>query len=135
MFKFVCTSDFHLATRYPFSVHPNPFKDIFFRTAYNSARQPIEYAIERNIPIFHGGDWFDSEFIYSPEFAVSYLLLNKLRDNNIPIYITLGNHEIDYIEGIPSVLESLTNEYKNIYSTNYKSMWTHHKYKDLHIYL
>lgn len=121
--KIVVTADSHISSRYMFSTSPNPLQDQFYRAAYRGAKQPIDYAIKNNYPIIHGGDWFDEEKMSSPEFTATLALFGLVGRSRIQMIINLGNHEIDYREGVPSNLYSMVSIYKNITAPNYRKKW------------
>lgn len=137
MIQFVATSDFHLSSKYPLATAVNPLKDIFFKYAYAGAKQTIQYAIDHEMDIMHGGDWFDHERPASPAVFISFLLFNMIgkAKSKLNMYINLGNHEIDYKEGVPSVLQSFTNQHPNIYSHQHKQPWNVHHARGIHIYM
>jgi len=109
------TSDFHITSNYPFSTSPNPFKDIFFTTAMKAMFQVVNYAIDNKVDaIIHGGDWFNEEKINAPAYMISRAMLSKLEKVKIPLYINIGNHEIDYKESIPAVICEIMKDYSNV---------------------
>ena len=115
--KLLATSDWHFASSYPYSNSPYPLQDMFFRETYASAKAIVDYAITNKIDtILHGGDLFDNEKIESPEYSIATFLLHKLNQANIPTYINLGNHEVDFRKTkIPSVVQTLCKQYENIH--------------------
>jgi len=134
--KFAITSDTHLASRYPFSTDAHPLKDVFFRTSYSGISQVIKYAEDHRCPILHGADWFDSEIARSPELHATTMLFSRIQQRGIPMFINLGNHEIDYKEGIPSVLRSVCNPFLPIIQTpEINQEWDVKKCEDLNIYM
>ena len=134
MFKdFLFCSDWHLSNKYPYSSVPHPYKDRFFLAAYSAAKQVVDYAIENNCVLIHGGDLLDKEKISSPEYAIVKSLFSKLNRNKIDTYINLGNHEIEYLSGIPSIMRSISNAYQFINTPDPKKRYTIFNYEGVNI--
>jgi DNA repair exonuclease SbcCD nuclease subunit len=134
MRKWIVTSDFHLASSYPFSTSPNPFRDQFFRKSYTAVKQIIKEAVIQRLDIIHAGDWFDKERIAAPEYSITMATLQALLEDNLHLFLNLGNHEIDYRDGIPSFLWSLAARFDNMHVPKLGA-WTHFERNGLHLYL
>lgn len=135
MRKLVLFSDPHLSSSYPFTFNPNPFKDIFFKSAYAGIRQPLDYAIENKCNMLCGGDWFDNEKIASPEVIITSNIFQKACSSNVSIIINHGNHEMDYQQNIPSITQSLINPYSCIKMADAKKRYDIINLDGLNLYM
>lgn len=132
----VIFSDSHLANHYSIHQAASPKQDAFVLSAVNGFSEPISYGIENDADFFlFGGDLFNVEKVSYTEVNSFYKWVNTVREYQTPMYLNLGNHEIDYV-GHETVTEALSQIFDNIYVAENTKPWTKYRHQSgLNIYL
>ena len=96
--KFLHLSDSHLGESMPlYRTPPNNWRGERFIKNYYSALKP---ALRGDVDfVLHSGDLFDKHHINMDIIGKAMVPLRKIAKKGIPIFITPGNHEREYIPG------------------------------------
>jgi len=123
--KFIHTADLHLGSRIKINTNNDELDKNMLNAVYNSFEKIIDYAIEYKIDfLIISGDIFDSESrsVKATRFFVNQC--ERLKQNDINVYLINGNHDPYKNEG------ELFNLPTNVYICDTEDVSTFEVYKD-----
>ncbi len=75
--------------------NPGSRTDDYHSAIFRKMNEAIDEAISRNVDaIVHGGDWFNHPKVSNIIYNQHQRMLQKARDNDIPVYCVPGNHDL-----------------------------------------
>lgn len=89
--KFIHVSDTHIGCEIP-----TKYREIRKEDFIKSFEFVVNYAIEEKVDfIIHSGDLLDNYYRFNSYLTLKlFEILNKLKENNIPIFVIRGNHDV-----------------------------------------
>lgn len=133
--KLILMSDSHLATKYPLSVDPFPFKDPFYLSAVKGINQAVTYSFDNGCDILHSGDLFHNDEIGAPDLFAASQFFYRVTHNGGTVLFNPGNHEISFQNPIPSVAQSLSYAFPGVWTVGPKQEYVVKKWNGLNVYM